>query len=200
MPLGKADLGPRRDNFLGIGAETSRTGCGWLLHHASGHPCWWPLVVLSRTGDSGGHAISRGWERLEVAGGGRGGRGGTRGGPPPPPPPGGGRASDPPPRTPSSQPGGPLGPPDVLRNPQMLSKYVLYAAVQNTEQLCRLKSWVWKLLLTSKGRPLTLKQNSSTYVRIQLSCFSNIKLISRNVNVIIFVVCGKFGIFSSHVS
>ena len=46
MPLGKDDLGPRRDNFLGIGAETSRTGCGWLLHHASGHPCWWPLVVL----------------------------------------------------------------------------------------------------------------------------------------------------------
>ena len=124
MPLGKADLGPRRDNFLGIGAETSRTGGGWLLHHASGHPCWWPLVVLSRTGDSGGHAISRGWERLEVAGGGRGGRGGSRGGPPPPPP-GGGRASDPPPRTPSSQPGGPLRPPDVLRNPQMLSKYVL---------------------------------------------------------------------------
>ena len=66
MPLGKADLGPRRDNFLGIGAETSRTGWGWLLHHASGHPCWWPLVVLNRR-----FWRSRHLERLGKTGGGR---------------------------------------------------------------------------------------------------------------------------------
>ena len=41
MPLGRrADLGPGRGAFFGFGAEMSRTAeGGWVLHHASGHPC-----------------------------------------------------------------------------------------------------------------------------------------------------------------
>ena len=103
MPLGRADLGPG----TGVGAEKSRReGFGWVLHHASGHPCRRPdtgcrgfELVFSRAGEwmvrlPSGVAGSHWWPggRQSIK------RGGGRGG-----------ASIRPPRTPHP------GPPDVLQ-------------------------------------------------------------------------------------